>query len=134
MIKLKDILLERFSRIEMQSVIDKVYPHIVKNLGSAKRGIPKVELHNSIYARYSGDANAQGEANPHAEYDWDNNKIYLYTPKMVNEKEIIKALLHEYTHATQDGKKMKEYRKLGYAKNPYEKAAIRAENNWKKYI
>jgi len=29
---------------------------------------------------------------------------------------------------------MKEYRKLGYAKNPYEKAAIRAENNWKKYI
>ena len=134
MIKLKDILLERFSRIEMQSVIDRVYPQIVKNLGSAKRGTPKVELHNSIYARYSGDANAQGEANPHAEYDWDNNKIYLYTPKMVNEKEIIKALLHEYTHATQDRKKMEQYRKLGYAKNPYEKAATRAEGNWRKYI
>jgi len=53
---------------------------------------------------------------------------------MVNEKEIIKALLHEYTHATQDRKKMEQYRKLGYAKNPYEKAATRAEGNWRKYI
>ena len=75
-----------------------------------------------------------GEKNPHAEYDWDKNKIYLYTPRMTSEKEIIKALLHEYTHATQDYKKMKEYRKLGYAKNPYEKAAHRAERNWRKYI
>ena len=29
---------------------------------------------------------------------------------------------------------MKEYRKLGYAKNPYEKAATKAEGNWKKYL
>jgi len=134
MIKLKDILTEGFNKKEAQSVVDRVYPQIVKNLGRAKRGTPKVSFHSSIYVRVTGDADAQGEANPHAEYDWDKNRIYLYTPKMVNEKEIIKALLHEYTHATQDGKKMKEYRKLGYAKNPYEKAAIRAENNWKKYI
>ena len=134
MIKLKDLLLERFSRIEMQAVIDRVYPQIVRNLGRAKKGTPKVELHNSIYVRVTGDAGAQGEANPHAEYDWDNNKIYLYTPRMVNEEEIIKGLLHEYTHATQDRKKMEQYRKLGYGKNPYEKAATRAEGNWRKYI
>ena len=35
---------------------------------------------------------------------------------MKNEKEIIKALLHEYTHATQDHRKHAENRKLGYKK------------------
>ena len=134
MIKLKDILFEGLSRIEMQAVVDRVYPKIVNNLGRARRGIPKVEMHNSIYVRVSGIEGMEGEANPHAEYDWDKNRIYLYKPRMVNEEEIIKGLLHEYTHATQDRKKMKEYRKLGYAKNPYEKAAIRAEGNWRKYV
>ena len=134
MIKLKDILLEGMDKKEMQSIVDRVYPQIVKNLGRAKRGTPKVEFHNNIYVRVSGIEGAQGEANPHAEYEWIKNEIYLYTPKMVNEEEIIKALLHEYTHATQDRKKMEEYRKLGYAKNPYEKAATKAERNWKRYI
>jgi hypothetical protein len=133
MIKLKDILLEGMARKDIQSVIDRVYPQIVKNLGRAKRGTPKVEVHTNIYVRLSGDAEAQGEANPDAEYEWDKNEIYLYLPKMTNEEAIIKALLHEYTHATQDRKKMEQYRELGYAKNPYEKAASRAESNWKRY-
>tara|TARA_R110000744_G_scaffold66453_3_gene135880 strand:+ start:929 stop:1333 length:405 start_codon:yes stop_codon:yes gene_type:complete len=133
MIKLKDILREGLNKKEMQAIVDHVYPNIVKNLGRARRGTPKVEFHTNIYVRVSGIEGAEGEANPHAEYDWDKNKIYLYTPKMVNEEEIIKGLLHEYTHATQDPKKMKEYRKLGYAKNPYEKAATKAEQNWRKY-
>ena len=50
-----------------------------------------------------------------------------------NVEEIIKALLHEYTHATQDRKKFELYREKGYANNPYEKAAHRAERNWKRY-
>jgi hypothetical protein len=29
---------------------------------------------------------------------------------------------------------MEKYRELGYDKNPYEKAASRAEKNWRKYI
>jgi hypothetical protein len=131
MIKLKDLLLEGFDR---QSVVDRVYPQIVKNLGRARRGIPKVEFHSNIYVRITGIEGMQGEANPYAEYDWDKNKIYLYTPKMINEEQIIKALLHEYTHAPQDKKKMEKYRELGYDKNPYEKAASRAEKDWRKYI
>jgi len=131
MIKLKDILVEGFDK---QAVVDRVYPQIVKNLGRARRGVPKVEFHTNIYVRVTGIPGSQGEANPHAEYNWEANEIYLYTPKMKNEKEIIKALLHEYTHATQDPKKHEEYRKKGYAKDPYEKAAMRAEKNWKKYL
>ena len=53
---------------------------------------------------------------------------------MVSEEAIIKALLHEYTHATQDRKKYEKYREKGYANNPYEKAAHKAERNWRKYI
>ncbi len=131
MISLKSIILERVNK---QEVVDRVLPLIVKNLGRAKRGTPKVEFHTNIYARLSGDQQATGEANPHAEYDWDKNKIYLYTPRMVSEEAIIKALLHEYTHATQDRKKYEKYREKGYANNPYEKAAHKAERNWRKYI
>jgi len=131
MIKLKDILIEGINK---QNVVDRVYPLIVKDLGRARRGTPKVEFHTNIYVRVSGIEGMEGEANPHAEYDWENNKIYLYTPKMTNEEEIIRGLLHEYTHAKQDPKKMDEYRKLGYKKNPYEIAATKAEKNWKKYL
>ena len=131
MIKLKDLLLEGFDK---QSVVDRVYPKIVKNLGRARRGTPKVEFHSNIYVRVTGDPDAQGEANPYAEYNWEANEIYLYTPKMKNEKEIIKALLHEYTHATQDHRKHAENRKLGYKKDPDEIAARKAEKNWKKYL
>ena len=134
MIKLKSLITEGLGRGDIQSIIDRVYPQIVNNLGRSKRGTPKVEMHSSIYVRLSGDAEAEGEANPDAEYEWDKNEIYLYLPKMINEEAIIRALLHEYTHATQDPNKMKEYRKLGYERNPYEIAATKSEVNWKKYI
>jgi len=119
---------------DKQAVVDRVYPQIVKNLGRARRGVPKVEFHTNIYVRVTGIPGSQGEANPHAEYNWEANEIYLYTPKMKNEKEIIKALLHEYTHATQDHRKHAENRKLGYKKDPDEIAARKAEKNWKKYL
>ena len=70
-IKLKDILLEGFDR---QSVVDRVYPQIVKNLGRARRGTPKVEFHQNIYVRVSGIEGMEGQANPHAEYDWEKIK------------------------------------------------------------
>jgi|TARA_R110001606_G_C15140092_1_gene624435 hypothetical protein len=131
MIKLKCILLEGFDK---QTVVDRVYPQIVKSLGKGRRGVPKVEFHTNIYTRVTGIEGMQGEANPHAEYNWKTNEIYLYTPKMKNEEEIIRGLLHEYTHSLQDPKKMDKYRELGYKKNPYEIAASKAEKNWKKYI
>jgi hypothetical protein len=128
-----ELVTEGLSRKDVQSVIARVYPQIVNDLGKSKRGTPKVEIHNNIYVRLSGDEGAEGEEDPDAEYEWDKNEIYLYLPRMKNEEEVIKSLLHEYTHATQDPKKRKENRKLGYAKNPHEIEATKAERNWKKY-
>jgi hypothetical protein len=134
MIKLKNILLERLDKNTIMDVVKRVYPKIASSLGRARKGTPKVSVHTSIYSRLSGVEGMMGTANPHAEYDWDTNEIFLYSPRMSNEEEIIRALLHEYTHATQDYEKMKEYRKKGYANNPYEKEAQRAERGWKRYV
>ena len=130
----REFISESKSDSFVKKIIDRVYPMIVKNLGKARRGTPEVELYDNIYVRITGIEGMEGEANPHAQYDWEDNKIYLYPPGMDNEEEIIKSLLHEYTHATQDSKKMDAYRKLGYKKNPYEIAAHKAEKNWRKYI
>ena len=134
MIKLKEILLEgNMSKEEIQSIVDRVYPKISSHYGRGKRGIPEVTIHSNIYARESGIEGMEGEANPHGQYDWDLNKIYLYIRRLTTEEQVIRTLIHEHTHSLQDSKKREEYRKLGYAKNPYEKAASRAESNWRKY-
>ena len=135
MIKLRDILNEaKLSKDDILAVVNKSYPKIIKAYKPGKRGIPKVEIHRSIHARLSGVEDMMGEENPHAEYDWDKNKIYLYQPRMTSVEQIIRSLIHEYIHSTQDIKKMKKNRELGYDNDPFEKEAHRAERNWKKFI
>ena len=80
------------------------------------------------------EATGDEHEDDHAQYAWEKNIIAIFKIAMKSEKDVIQALLHEYTHATQDEKKMKEYRKLGYKNNPYEKAAKKAEKNWKNYL
>ena len=62
----------------VEEVVNKVYPYIVTNLGPSKytEETPKVEIWNDIYARYSGIPDMRGEDNPHAEYDFDKQKLY----------------------------------------------------------
>jgi len=133
-IKLKYILSEGLTKIQIKDIIDKVYPQIIDNLGPARKGAPKVEIHNNVLAFHSGIPDHPGGENEHAEYDWKSNTIYLYKVALTNEMLVIQALLHEYTHATQDRKKFEIYREKGYANNPYEKAAHKAEKNWRKYV
>ena len=134
MIKLKDILTEALDKNAIMDIVKRVYPKIVASLPRAKKGTPKVEVHNNVLAFHSGIPDHPGGENEHAEYDWKTNKIYLYRVALRNEKLVIQALLHEYTHAGQDEKKVMAARAKGYANNPYEKAAKRAENMWKKFI
>lgn len=123
----KDVVLE---------IVNRVYPQIVRDLGKSRYvNTPKVELHKDIYARLSGDEEARGEhsTTSKAQYDGKTNTIYIYYPNMVNEEEVIRTLLHEYTHSLQDPSKNKKHRELGYKNNPYETAAARAEWGWEKY-
>ena len=139
MIKLKDILLEGLSKNEIQSIADRVLPQIAKTLGPTKKGLPNIEIHNNVLALHSKipdhpSSPDMGGKKEHAEYIWDTNTIYLFSVALTNEELVIKALLHEYTHATQDEKKVKAARAKGYKNNPYEKAAEKAERNWKDYL
>ncbi len=138
MIKLIDILLEGVDQSTVQGIVDRVYPLIVDTLGPSKYGnkTPEVELHQDIYARLSGIPGSTGEEShsSEAQYDHEENKIFIYYPNMKNEKHVIESLLHEYTHALQDPKKWAEYRKDGYENNPFEKEAKMAERSWRKYL
>ena len=133
------MLVEVLSKNEIQSIANRVLPQIVETLGPTRKGIPNIEIHNNVLALHSKIPNHPSSAdmggeNEHAEYNWKTNTIYLFKVALVNEELVIRALLHEYTHATQDEKKVMAARAKGYANNPYEKAAERSERNWKDYL
>ena len=136
MIKLTDILLESLSKGDIIEVVKKVYPQIVKDLGGQAK---KVEVHSSIWDRIGAvgvEDLKREQGNPDAQYDPHDDIIYLYYEETNTEEAIIRSLLHEHTHTLQNQKEFKRLYDLGfdYSNHPFEKAALSAENNWKKYL
>ena len=126
------------SKDEVQTIVDKVYPHIINNLGESMYvdEPPKVELWEDIYARLSKIPGATGDESEssEAQYEDTENKIFVYYPNMKDVKHVIQSLLHEYTHYLQDPDESEENRKDGYENDPYETAASEAEENWEDYM
>ncbi len=122
---------------QVEEVIKEVYPKIEKFYGFSKflpNETPYVETHYNIYARYSGEAEAEGEQDScQAEYDRTDNSIVVYWPNMKNRKHIIQTLVHEYQHYLQSPSWFKRFYTMGYDYNdhPYEVAAYAEESNWK---
>ena len=112
------------------NIINEVYPLISKDYSCQAI----VEIHESIFTRLNA-ISAMNEDNSCAEYDWSNNKIYIYTSNMNNEEDIIKALIHECVHSNQNKELFDTYYFIGldYNTNPYEIEAEYEEKNWKKY-
>ncbi len=122
---------------EIQQIIDYAYPNIQKYYGKGSLDFPKIELHRDIYARLSGDEEQSGEhsSTSKAQYDEDTNVIYIYYPNMENEEDILRALIHEYTHYRQDHKLFKQYRQMySYNENPIEIEAHKNEEDWQLFI
>tara|TARA_R100000742_G_C4224224_1_gene47230 strand:+ start:304 stop:684 length:381 start_codon:yes stop_codon:yes gene_type:complete len=117
-------------KTNIQNIIDKVYPKISKDYSCDA----KVELHKSIFTRLNVIP-AMEEDSSCAEYDWSENKIYIYTVNTNNEENIIKALIHECVHSNQNKELFDTYYFIGldYTNNPYEIEAEYEEKNWKKY-
>ena len=114
----------------IQNIINKVYPKISKDYSCNA----KVELHKSIFTRLNVIP-AIEEDNSCAEYDWSENKIYIYSINTNKEEDIIKALIHECVHSNQNKELFDTYYFIGldYNTNPYEIEAEYEEQNWKKY-
>ena len=125
-------------QVEITKIVNKVYPLIIQDILIGKEGgaaYPEIEFHYNIYERLSGEKGMTGEVCAHAEYDWSENKIYLYTSRMFKEEDIIRSLIHECVHSTQSKMTFDTYYELGetYETHPYEIDARKAEENWKIY-
>ena len=120
----------------VQKIINEVYPKIEKHYGFSKfipECTPYVETHYNIYARYSGEAEAEGEQDDcHAEFDRTDNSIVIYYPNMTSREHIIQTLVHEYQHYLQSPSWFKRYYDMGYhyGNHPYEVQAYGEEKNW----
>tara|TARA_Y100000389_G_scaffold165037_1_gene169051 strand:+ start:237 stop:629 length:393 start_codon:yes stop_codon:yes gene_type:complete len=123
---------------EIQQIIDKAYPLIQRYFGKGKKSYPKIELHRDIYARLSGDEEQSGEhsGTSIAEYDERANEIYIYYPNIKNEEDLLRSLIHEYTHYLQDLTQLKIQvyaQNYDYSSNPIEIEAHSNENKWQMF-
>tara|TARA_R110002153_G_scaffold313_1_gene1568 strand:+ start:64 stop:444 length:381 start_codon:yes stop_codon:yes gene_type:complete len=122
---------------EIQIIVDRVYPLIQKYYGKGKLNIPKIELHKDIYARISGIDGMEGEEShsSKAQYEGNDNIIYIYYPNMVNEEDVIRSIIHEYTHYKQDSELFQKYRDMyDYDEDPTEIEAHKNEEDWHLFI
>ena len=120
-----------------QIIINQVYSKIKEYYGKGSLDYPKIELHKDIYARLSGDEEQSGEhsSTSKAQYDDETNVIYIYYPNMMNEEDVIRSIIHEYTHYKQDHKLFKQYRDMySYNENPIEIEAHKNEEDWQLFI
>ena len=121
---------------EIQPIVDYAYPKIQKYYGMGKLSIPPIKFHHDIYARLSGDEEQQGEHSKttKAQYDHDTNIIWLYYPNIKDEEDVLRSLIHEYTHYKQDHKLFKKYKAIySYDEDPTEIEARKNEENWEMF-
>ena len=119
---------------EIQQIISYAYPKIQAYYGKGKLSIPKIDTsHNNTYAMHSGEPEAEGEHSASSIAEYYEGVIYLYLPNIPNEEELLRALIHEYTHYTQDSELFQKYRDMyPYDKDPTEVEAKENEKDWNK--
>ena len=120
---------------EVQQIISYAYPKIQKYYGKGKLPIPKIDTsHKNTYAMHSGEPEAEGEHAETSIAEYYKGTIYLYLPNIVNEEELLRSIIHEYTHYRQDSKLLKKYRQMyTYDKDPFEAQAKKNEENWEMF-
>jgi len=117
---------------EIQNILDHSYPLIKAYFGKGKLDYPKIDTsHNNTYAMHSGEPEAEGEHSSTSIAEYHMGTIYLYLPNITNEEELLRALVHEYTHYTQDSKLFAKYRGMyNYDEDPTEIEAHKNEEKW----
>ena len=117
---------------EILDIANGVYPKIVEYFKQGKGEIPKIEVYRNVYVALTGDEDAEGEQEPTGRYNREDNEIQLFSDYIPNKEEVIRNLIHEYTHYKQpDGIDQWYYdRGYTYKSNPAELEALRAEEKW----
>lgn len=120
------------NKIEILNIANEVYPKIAKHFGVKRGSIPKIEVYRNVFVALTGDEEAEGEDTPTGRYDRETNEIQLYSDYIPNKEEVIRNIIHEYTHYLQPDGLDKKYYDQGYTyqNNPAELEALRAEEKW----
>ena len=120
---------------EVQQIISYAYPKIQKYYGKGKLPIPKIDTsHKNTYAMHSGEPEAEGEHDATSIAEYYEGTIYLYLPNIPNEEVLLRSIIHEYTHYTQDNELLKKYKKIySYDEDPNEIEAHKNEENWEMF-
>ena len=126
---------ESLNQRQIEKLIQKVYPKIVKELGGDAK---PVEVYDNMWDRLGAvavDDLKREQGNPNAQYNPDDDVIYIYSEVTNNVEQVIRSLLHEHTHTIQDQKEFKKLYDKGYeySNHPFELEALEAEKDWKKY-
>ena len=121
---------------EIQIIIDKVYPKIKKYYGKGKLDYPNIDTsYKNTYAMHSGEPEAEGKYCATSIAEYNSGIIYLYLPNINDEEGLIRAIIHEYTHYTQDSELFAKYRDMySYDKDPTEIEAHKNEEDWYLFI
>ena len=117
---------------KIQDILDHAYPLIKSYFGKGKLDYPKIDTsHKNTYAMHSGEPEADGEHAATSIAEYYKGVIYLYLPNITNEEELLRALVHEYTHYTQDSELFAKYRSMySYDEDPTEIEAHKNEEKW----
>lgn len=132
----EEFINEGLSPRKIESMIKKVYPQVVKDLGGKAK---KVEVYENIWDRLGAvgiEDLIEEQGNPNAQYDPDADIIYIYSDVTNTAEQIIRSLLHEHTHTIQNQREFKKLYDAGYeySNHPFELEALEAEKNWKNYL
>ena len=132
----EEFINEGLSPRKIESMIKKVYPQVVKDLGGKAK---RVEVYENIWDRLGAvgiEDLIEEQGNPNAQYDPDTDIIYIYSDVTNTAEQIIRSLLHEHTHTIQDQREFKKLYDAGYeySNHPFELEALEAEKNWKNYL
>ena len=124
---------------EVQQIISYAYPliqdKIKSEFGSGKGPIPRIDTsHKNTYAMHSGEPEAQGEHDATSIAEYYKRVINLYLPNIPNEEELLRSIIHEYTHYTQDSELLAKYKQIySYDEDPFEIEAHKNEENWEMF-
>ena len=120
---------------EIQQIISYAYPKIQKYYGKGKLPIPKIDTsHKNTYAIHSGEPEAEGEHAATTPAEYYKGTIYLYLPNIKDEEGLLRSIIHEYTHYTQDSELLAKYKKIySYDEDPNEIEAHKNEENWEMF-
>jgi len=83
---------------------------------------------------HSGEPEAEGEHSASSIAEYHMGTIYLYLPNIKDEEGLLRAIIHEYTHYTQDSELFAKYRDMyDYDEDPTEIEARKNEENWQMF-